>query len=393
MAISSEISKLLRNLGLTETEADVYLALLKAARGKPVSGYKVAKIMGRDPANLAKTLASLGRHGAVRVVQEKPRLFLPVPPDEFTGQVLDKLVSTQKHVVELLREFEATPPAGTALALAGPDQVLERARLMLGNCRSEALVFASPGICTHLSALLENLGVSRSCRVNIISTQSISITGSQETILALPEGLSDPFEMPWLQLVIDREVWLVAQLRPEGTPQIPSGWWGEDPGLAMVLAASLNAVASNPTETAHMPTFNPIAEIESPPTPDSFSQDETTETIPEPAVEEREVAVEGEAVAEGEATTEGEAAAEGEAITEVGVNNDTTDTAGEESSTKPDLPGPTPQVPTQAPEPSPEPAPPPIPEPSPEPDLTDEEDPDSDGGFQFIIRHGNDSEE
>lgn len=274
MTANPEISALLRELGLTEIEADTYLALLQASRGEPVSGYKVAKDMGRDPANLAKTLAALGRQGAVRVVQEKPRLFLPVSPDEFTGQVLHRMAETQQRAVQLLREFESTPAAGTALALAGPDQVLERARLLLGACRAEAQIFASPGVCERLSAQIEELAVNRSCALRIASTQSLGIPGAACISVPSPPGLEDTEATPWLQLVVDREVWLIAQLRSDGSTQVPSGWWGEDEGLAMVLAASLNAMEGSsvsapviPAAPASEPEVDSVLETEIEPEP------------------------------------------------------------------------------------------------------------------------------
>ncbi len=266
MATASEITALLKDLGLTETEADAYLALLQASRGEPVSGYKVAKDMGRDPANLAKILAALGRHGAVRVVQEKPRLFLPVPPDEFTGQILERMARTQRRTVELLRNYESTPATGTALALTGPDQVLERARLLLGGCQRSATVFASPQVCARLQPFLENLAELPNRHLTVLTTQEIAISGVDVAQIPSPALLGA--ESDWIQAAIDGEFWLLARLREDGSPQAPSGWWGEDVGLAAVVAAGLESsgagvpipAAATDSKTTPEPMAEPMVE-------------------------------------------------------------------------------------------------------------------------------------
>lgn len=61
MAILNPAIQKLRQLGLTRTEAEVYLATLQQATGGPVSAYKVAQAMGRDPANLGKKFIGTGK--------------------------------------------------------------------------------------------------------------------------------------------------------------------------------------------------------------------------------------------------------------------------------------------------------------------------------------------
>ena len=52
-----ELASALKDLGLTATEAAIYVALLEHCADGPISAYKLAQIMGRDPANLTKALA------------------------------------------------------------------------------------------------------------------------------------------------------------------------------------------------------------------------------------------------------------------------------------------------------------------------------------------------
>lgn len=350
MTASTEITALLKEMGLTETESEVYLTLLQTARGEAVSSYRVAQEMGRDPANLGKILSALSRRGAVRVVQEKPRLFAPVSPDEFTGQILERLAATQRRTVELLRRYESTPASGTALALTGPDQVLERARLLLGRCQRRAALYADAGICSHLRAFLESVAERPGAEVLVLGPDTEGLPAAVR--IDGPGG-----DAPWIQLTVDDEFWLVARLREDGTLQAPSGWWGEDAGLAQVLAATL-AAAVRQGVAPSAPAWEPEPMDWSDPEPEPQPDPE-----PEPA-----------AFAEPDP--------EPVPVEEPDPQPEPTPTPVEEPEPEPE--------PVQEPEPEPAPpADPPVPgvpdDPNGEDDPNDEDD-----GIEFIIRHDQD---
>src|SRR5215213_5890268 len=69
----------LAGFGFTDLEARLYCALLREA---PASGYRLAKLVGKAPANTYQALDSLARKGAVMVDEGASRTFRPVPSDE-----------------------------------------------------------------------------------------------------------------------------------------------------------------------------------------------------------------------------------------------------------------------------------------------------------------------
>ncbi len=92
--------QVLRGLGMTEAEAETYFTALQTCKNEPLSSYKLAQTMGRDPANVAQTLAALVRLQAMIVVQDKPRLFLPTDPADCTERVLRRLQRNGREAVE-----------------------------------------------------------------------------------------------------------------------------------------------------------------------------------------------------------------------------------------------------------------------------------------------------
>lgn len=222
----------LRDLGLTPTEAEVYVATLEAAAEGPVSGYRVAQGLGRDPANLAKVMAALVRQGAVRVVQEKPRLYLPVAPDAFTEGVVRRFAERRSEALDLLRSFAPADPGGAPLLLpAFADAVAAAAAAVAGATRS-VLLFASADVVDALAEPLAAAAARRGCRVNVLGPSPAVPHGCELTLVAAPED-----DVPsWLQLVCDRTRWLVARSGGGG----PAGCGGGQPTVAAVLADGLD---------------------------------------------------------------------------------------------------------------------------------------------------------
>ena len=99
--------QVLRDLGLSRAESEVYLACLQLGAGGSgtLSSYRVAQEMGRDPANVGKIVNALAHLQAIRVVQEKPRLFVAVPPEEFTDHLLGRMRRRGAEAVSLLERF------------------------------------------------------------------------------------------------------------------------------------------------------------------------------------------------------------------------------------------------------------------------------------------------
>ena len=109
MSEPSVVVQTLQNLGITRNEAEVYLATLQEFDGGPISGYRVAQSVGKDPANLSKTLASLEVLGAVRTIQEKPRLYIPIAPEEFTNKLIADMETNRQQVLKQLEDMESNP--------------------------------------------------------------------------------------------------------------------------------------------------------------------------------------------------------------------------------------------------------------------------------------------
>ncbi len=275
--------QLLRNLGLTSTEAAVYCTALQTCAEEPLSSYKLAQAMGRDPANVAKTLSALVRLQAMTVVQDKPRLYLPAAPAEFTERVLTRMQHNGRQAVDLLQQMHAPRPAGMTLALAGAEQVFARARALLAECRERALVFGSKEALREIGAELEALGESGERTVRVLSPLAMVSDNVEIAVFSPLSDLAALMTHEFLQLVVDDRAWLSAVLDEEAGAG-PLGWWGDRSAMAAVLGGSLNLAwqAGHSPRTAVAPAAAP------PPEPAPPAADPAPEPSPAAPADEEE---------------------------------------------------------------------------------------------------------
>ena len=87
------------DLGFTELEARIYLCLLQTS---PLTGYAVAKAIGKPAANTYQAIEGLARKSVIIVDEGENRLCRAVEPD----QVLTRLEKENARLKKLLAEAE-----------------------------------------------------------------------------------------------------------------------------------------------------------------------------------------------------------------------------------------------------------------------------------------------
>lgn len=93
----STISRDLQELGFTDYEARVYVALLLAS---PATAYEISKSNGLPRPNVYSALEGLERKGAVQRVSKEPVRYVPVDPKE----LLERISRNVSHRCVSLRE-------------------------------------------------------------------------------------------------------------------------------------------------------------------------------------------------------------------------------------------------------------------------------------------------
>ncbi|MBK8165700.1 MAG: hypothetical protein IPK64_06985 [bacterium] len=285
--------QVLKDLGLSRAESEVYLACLQlaAAGAGLLSSYRVAQEMGRDPANVGKIVNTLAHVQAIRVVQEKPRLFLAVPPAEFTDHLLGRMRRRGAEAISLLDDFAAPEAEGVALALGTPEQVLARARSLVAATEADLLVAGSPALIRELGADLERVAERPGCRVRVVSPQAFTSATVEVSALPTAGRVGQQPDEGWIVLAADEVRWLVA-LQPQvpGSAAGPCGWWASGSPIARVWAEFLETAWRAGVSALPAATFKPVPDVmpaiepEAPPAPPAEAPAFVPEIATGPAV-------------------------------------------------------------------------------------------------------------
>jgi sugar-specific transcriptional regulator TrmB len=216
-------------MGLSPLEAEVYAHLLKRS---PMTGYGVAKALGRTGANVYKAIDSLARKGAVVVDDGGTRQCRAVPAKEF-------LVRLERDFVRHRRDAEATlerlPSPGDDAGiyrLRSAAQVFERCRRLFAEAKRviHADVFPDP-----LEELRDDIAGAavRGVQVVIKTYRPVEINGVE--ILVEPEAAKALERWPgqWVDIAIDGSRYVMAFLSLDSRKVI-QGVSSASPGLSYI---------------------------------------------------------------------------------------------------------------------------------------------------------------
>ncbi len=134
--------KCLSELGFGSFEAEVYLAL---TREPGITGYRVAKIIGKPVPNTYKVLDKLQAMGAVLEDDSgKSRLYSAVPVQDYVKVVIRGLEHSSRKLEKELEELGKPPPEEGVYRLTTVNQVYQKAESIIGSAETSLLVDLDP---------------------------------------------------------------------------------------------------------------------------------------------------------------------------------------------------------------------------------------------------------
>jgi Cd2+/Zn2+-exporting ATPase len=157
----------LAEIGFTEYEAKVYLALL---HNHPATGYQLSKESGVPRSMVYESLKRLHRRGAaLETVEGRSTLYRPLPPD----LLLDKHEAEYRRRVDTLRDglgdLYSTTADDRVWSISGWGSVIQYATYLLGEAKEEAFLVLTDDDLEALHAeVLEACG--RAVAVNTLLT-------------------------------------------------------------------------------------------------------------------------------------------------------------------------------------------------------------------------------
>ncbi|MDO8517333.1 MAG: helix-turn-helix domain-containing protein [Nanoarchaeota archaeon] len=139
----NELTKDLEEAGLSNKEAEVYIALLK---NQPIGGGKLSKTLNMDRTHTYNVLKNLVYKGlASNIIKDKKTLFQASPPKNLLNQIQQK-EQVIKSIIPKLESLETVKlTESVAKILQGKPGLRTIIRLLLESKEKEILVYGGTG--------------------------------------------------------------------------------------------------------------------------------------------------------------------------------------------------------------------------------------------------------
>jgi sugar-specific transcriptional regulator TrmB len=219
----------LSEIGFSGAEAAVYVALLQEPKA---TGYRIARLAGKPVPNTYKALDALHKKGAIIVDESgRGRTYTALPVSEFFDGMKRRLDTMRGHLEEELKGLTAGAVEGGIYQLNTPDQVYGRAKTMLREARSVALVDIFPGPLKHLRGDME-AAAKRGVKIWVMIYEPGAVKGCDVIAPKKPAMQLAVWKADWMNVVVDSREALYSLLKKDGTA-VERAVWIKDPYLAM----------------------------------------------------------------------------------------------------------------------------------------------------------------
>ena len=209
-----DVSQILLPFGFTSLESEIYAFLLSES---PATGYRVAKAIGKAAANTYKGLESLQKKGAVMVEDGASRLCRAVPSDELLARLTRDFEWRRAEAEVVLAQMSSGGGDDRIYAIRSKEQVIERARHMLGSAGSVVLLACSVSIGNQIGDALA-AGARRRLQIHVACPEVLGIPGIHVGVSRSVRPLDE------IRLVIDGNEHLFGHFRKNQAEVAQAVW-------------------------------------------------------------------------------------------------------------------------------------------------------------------------
>ncbi len=233
--MDKDIEQLLSEMGLTNLEATIYIALLQYPE---ITGYKIANIIGKPRPNSYKALDSLLKKGIIIADDTSgKRLFSALPIDDYLDRLEHNFKERRRKIEDSLKPLEIPLQKDGIFSLENVDQVYAKAAQILREAQKIVIVEGFEVPLTRIKDSLEYIAA-KGVTVFVKAYWPIEIKGCQ-VIVAGHEGKLE-HDWPWdtLNIVVDSEEFLLSLLKHRNTG-IYQSFWSKNRFLAYTIFSGL----------------------------------------------------------------------------------------------------------------------------------------------------------
>ena len=221
MSTQQDVTNRLHAIGFNKLEADVYVTLL---RESPLTGYRIAKLLGKAAANTYKSLESLEDKGAV-VVEEgmNNKLYSAVSLDEYFRQMESSLKSSKLFLEEHLHRLATLPSENKIHWLKNYEQMEQKLVSMIANSVYTVIVDAFPPLLKRITPELIQ-AADAGVRIIVNAYEPVEIPGCQIIIKDNAQRVMKMWASDWINIAVDGREFLVSAVSRDINRTVDALW-------------------------------------------------------------------------------------------------------------------------------------------------------------------------
>ena len=265
---------LLKNLGFTQYEAKVYLALLK---GSPTTAYAVARESGVPRSKVYGVLEGMAERGVVFVSHGEPVRYAPLPYGELVQKRRREAEELLADAEEGLEEYAETEGRGVANGdriwdIEGRDEILSRVKELAGRSEERILLQVWQNEALELEEALMT-AAERGVEITVVAYGDPGYPFARVYLHEPgPEQITREYGGRWVIVSIDAGEIVAGIVSPE---EVAKAAWSSHPGIVMPITeqikhdlyiAELLVSHREVLEKAYGPSLEKLREKFGPPT-------------------------------------------------------------------------------------------------------------------------------
>ena len=222
---------LLRDLGLNELEANIYIWLLENKRS---TGYKIAGQIGKPVANTYKALKSLQNKGAVISDDSSGTIYFDtIPIEEFLNKIENEFKAKREQIVDQVNKLEVQQEPAGIFEIKSKELVFEKVNSMTKSAQDTILIDGFPA---PMQSIKQYLTEDRANEITIYvkNYSGENIEHVHQIKASIPELVYSELNGQWLIVLRDTVESLVAFFSKDGAELIHC-IWTKDPFLSFIL--------------------------------------------------------------------------------------------------------------------------------------------------------------
>jgi sugar-specific transcriptional regulator TrmB len=216
IGMKSAISTLAR-LGFSNYEARAYTVLLQDS---PLTAYEIAKNSGIPTSKIYEVIRKLERRNTIQSIRsERSPLYIPVSPDEFIENYKLSIENSLNSIRNSLKGVKVGIDTNYTWHMSDYDDMILRAKRMLGTARETALLLIWPD---EVLQLMEDLtqAQERNIKIAIIHYGPTDIKAGQVYRHSVERSLYADRQVRGLTLVTDSKEALIGTISGTKTDAI-----------------------------------------------------------------------------------------------------------------------------------------------------------------------------